>query len=78
MAKTWEELKAMSDEQLIKEHDQVAKHVQVATRYYLDELRHRQYERHTKAMLNYTRQMKWMTLMITAFTIANILLACYK
>ena len=41
-AHKWADLKELSDDELIAEHDAVAEHTAVGTQHYLDELRYRQ------------------------------------
>lgn len=50
MSHTIENLRHLSDEQLIKEHDEKAKHTVVGTQYYVDELERRSRNRSDKAM----------------------------
>lgn len=49
MSYTIAALRAASDEQLIEEHDQHARHTIVGTAYYMDELERRSRERATEA-----------------------------
>ena len=72
MARTWAELKELPDEELIKEHDELAKSTQVGTNYYLAELRHRNLKIYSETMLRYTKQVKLMTIVITVATIINV------
>lgn len=50
MSHTIDKLRHLSDEQLIKEHDEKAKHTVVGTNYYVDELDRRSRDRSDKAM----------------------------
>lgn len=61
MAHTIAELKKLSDAELIRQHDEDAKHTMVGTAYYMDELRYRQQARLTRVML-------WLTIVITVLT----------
>ena len=45
MAHKWADLKKLSDDELIAEHDAVAGYMQIGRIYYLDELRYRQQSR---------------------------------
>jgi hypothetical protein len=49
MGKTWTELKATSDEELVAEHDREAKNTAVGIRYYTEELHHRDVTRSAQA-----------------------------
>ncbi len=61
MAHPIAELKKLSDAELIRQHDEQAKHTVVGTAYYVDELRYRQQARLTRVML-------WLTIVITVLT----------
>ena len=61
MAHTIAGLKRLSEAELIRQHDEQAKHTVAGTRYYLDELRHRQQARLTRVML-------WLTIVVTVLT----------
>lgn len=69
------ELRSISDAELIDIYDQKAKHTDVGTKFYLDELSRRAQDRQTEQMLRYTRSVKRMTWVITVATIINILIA---
>jgi hypothetical protein len=60
-------LRAMSDEQLIQEHDEMARITSPSVDYYLAELRHRDLDRQTHVM-------KRLTWWIALFTLANVVL----
>ncbi len=49
MIRTIEELRSVSDEELIKEHDKKAKNTSVGTQYYVEELDRRSRDRSLKA-----------------------------
>jgi len=70
------ELRAMSDEEIIAAHDKKAVNTEASVSYYLEELARRDQSGKTQAMLTYTRSIKGMTVVITAATIANLLIAC--
>ena len=48
------QLRKLTDEQLIQEHDDKAKNTVVGTQYYMDELDRRSRDRNEKAMLKLT------------------------
>lgn len=50
MSHTINKLRHLSDDQLIKEHDEKAKNTVVGTKYYMEELDRRSRERNEKAM----------------------------
>lgn len=64
-AKTISDLRSLSDEQLIEQHDQLAQNTVVGISYYLEELERRQVERQGRLMIRLT----WV---ITALTAVNV------
>lgn len=64
-AKTIAELQALSDDELVKQHDALAASTSVGTGYYLDELRRREVERQSERMLRLT----WI---VTVLTVVNV------
>jgi hypothetical protein len=60
------QLRTVPTEQLIREHDEMAKMTNVGTDYYLEELARRD-------NAQFARQTWWMTLAILGLTIANTL-----
>lgn len=54
MVYTIEQLRQLSDEQLIQEHDEKAKNTVVGINYYIDELDRRSRDRSEKAMFKLT------------------------
>jgi hypothetical protein len=68
-------LRAMSDDQLIEEFDAMGRGVGLDMPYCLDELARRNSSRQTEAILAYTRQLRTMTILVTLFTLINVLAA---
>jgi hypothetical protein len=60
-------LRAMSDDQLVQVHDEIATNTSGGVDYYLAELRHRDLARQTAVM-------KRLTWCITLLTVANVIL----
>ena len=58
MALRLAELQELSDDEVIKRYDKIAKHTQVGAQYYMDELNRRYQERQTDSMLRFT---KWIS-----------------
>lgn len=52
MIRTIKELRAVSDEELIKEHDKKAENTSIGTQYYIDELDRRSRDRSQNASYN--------------------------
>ncbi len=69
---SWADLQNLSDEQLIAEHDRLAKNTELGTRSYLDELRYRNQARVSTQVERFTRWIFWMTLVVTGTTVINV------
>jgi hypothetical protein len=65
MAKTISELRELSDEQLVEEHDRTATNTVVGISYYLDEIERRRIDRQQQQMLRLT----WV---VTVLTVVNV------
>lgn len=72
MAKTYKQLRAMSDADLITNHDEVSKHTSVGLNYYLEEIYRRSQQRQADLMLRYARFMLIFTIVITVLTLLNV------
>lgn len=76
MAYRLKELREMTDEQLIAEHDDVAQGTaSLGVNYYLDELKRREQNKQTESMLAYTRRMLWLTVFVAICTVVNVVAA---
>ena len=73
-AKTMLELKSLSDEQLIREHDDIAQSTVVGTQHYLDEIRSRESARVAASVQKFTRWIFCLTVVVTVSTLINLLL----
>jgi len=71
-AETLAELRALSDDELVRKHDKVAKNTDVGTNHYLQELWRRDQSRQTEAMRRYTLWIAIMTAVITIATVVNV------
>lgn len=78
MSHSYEQLRNLSDEELIAMHDKHAAHTCVGVSYYLDELARRDSERVNRSMLRCTKWITAMTAVMLLTTIANVIvsLAC--
>ncbi|MEA2573358.1 MAG: hypothetical protein QOH93_656 [Chloroflexia bacterium] len=74
MSETLKDLRALPDEELIRRHDEHAQSTVVGTAHYLRELERRDQDRQTQAMVNLTRWITLMTLIILIATIVNVAL----
>ena len=79
MSYSLSELKNLSDEQLVRGHDDQARGTVVGVNYYLAELRHRDLkrlaegqQRSAEKMEKLTRRITWLTVLIAALTVVNI------
>jgi len=72
MSETLRDLRALSDDDLVKRYDELAKNTVVGTNHYLQELTRRDQNRQTQAMLRYTRWVAIMTGVITIATVVNV------
>jgi hypothetical protein len=68
------ELRAMSDEELVARLDDLARGTQVGTQLYLDELRRRETDRQTAAMLGLTNTIRRLTWVIAVLTVVPTVL----
>jgi hypothetical protein len=75
MAEMLAELRALSDEELIARHDRQAPRTVVGTNHYLVELARRDQDRQTQAMLDLTRSIRTLTLIVTVATGIGVLMA---
>ena len=74
MALSLHDLQNLTDDEVIRKHDEQAKTTVVGTQYFLGELNRRYQERQTNTMLRLTKCITFMTLVVTAATIANVVL----
>jgi hypothetical protein len=63
------ELREMNDEELVTRLDTLAESTQVGTQFYLDELRRRETDRQTEAMLRLTNTLRRLTWAIVVLTV---------
>ena len=75
MSETVEQLRALPDDELVRKHDHQAKSTIVDTRHYLDELNRRYQNRQTDSMLQFTKWITFMTVVVTIATLVNVGLA---
>jgi hypothetical protein len=72
MAVNLKELRAMTDEELVKRHDEDAKSTVTGANYYLDELARRDTQRTAEAVRRGTEWVKYLTMAIAVLTLANV------
>jgi hypothetical protein len=75
MAYTIAELRKLSDEDLIREHDSVATSTVMGLNYYSNELARRAQAHETRTIVDYTRQLTILTWVIAIATVVNLALA---
>ena len=72
------DLQNLTDDELVKRHDEQAETTVVGTQYYQDELNRRSLDRQTKAMLRFTKWIVAMTAVVTLATVVNVTIAGEK
>ncbi|OYU19229.1 MAG: hypothetical protein CFE34_06420 [Rhodobacteraceae bacterium PARR1] len=75
MAETVAELKKLSDEELVRRHDERATSTVVGTAHYLDELRSRENARLSRSVERITKYIFWLTCVMAVATLVQLLLA---
>jgi len=72
IAPKFEQLQQLTDEQVRERYDQATQHTVIGTSFYLDELRHRDYEHIMKATNDLARRIFWLGVMnsVSAFVAA--------
>ncbi|MCZ7673804.1 MAG: hypothetical protein M5U34_45140 [Chloroflexi bacterium] len=73
MAESYEELRKLTKEQLIQKYDSLAKSTQIGLNFLRDEIARRDAEEQTAQMIQVNNQMRNMTIIITVFTIINVI-----
>ena len=74
MIPTYEQLVSLSDQDLVDGYNTAAERTVVGTGFYLDELNRRAQSRQSAAILDLTRQVRNLTVIITILTIINAVL----
>ena len=72
MTESYSELKKLSDEELIRQHDLHAPKTVVGTRHFLDELRSRENGRVSLSVERMTKHIFWLTCMIGVATLVQL------
>jgi hypothetical protein len=75
MVRSIAELKATDEEELIREHDEIALNTVSGTSYYLDELRSRDNAKLAQSMDRFTRKIFWLTVVMAVATLVQLSLA---
>ncbi|WP_438855710.1 hypothetical protein [Agromyces sp. M3QZ16-3] len=78
MSYTIERLRSLSDDELISEHDSMARSTVVGVEYFLEELDRRSRERSTVAANRLARNSFWLSVISTAIAIAALVVAIAK
>ena len=73
IARTWAELKNLSEDELIAEHDDLAGHTDVGLNFYLEELRYRHHARVASKLEGFTKWILLATVVNVAVAIAHSL-----
>ena len=72
MSQSIEELRKLSDDEVIVLHDRVAQNTQVGVQFYLDEINRREQNKQTDLMVKYTEKILWLTIAIGVLTVINV------
>ena len=72
MSQSIEELRKLSDDEVIALHDGVAQNTFVGVQFFLDEINRREQNKQTNLMVKYTEKILWLTLAIGALTVINV------
>ncbi|MFH1367937.1 MAG: hypothetical protein ABII64_02295 [Elusimicrobiota bacterium] len=78
MVETLKELKSMSDEELFKVYDEVAKQTGKSTSFYITEINRRDQEKQTSIMIKCTKWITFMTFIMMIFTILSTIYVLTK
>lgn len=72
MAPSVAELRKLSDSEIEKRYNDLAKSTVVGTAFYLEELHRREADRREAAMIRMTAVMMWLTIAVTVLTVVNV------
>jgi CHASE3 domain sensor protein len=75
MAESLAQLKKMTDEELVEQHDRHAQSTMVGTGHYLAELRSRENERLSASVEKITKYIFWLTCVMAVATLVQLVLA---
>ena len=75
MTESFVELRKLSEEELVRRHDQLAGSTSVGINHYLAELNWRHQDRQTESMLGLTHDISCMTRWIVVMTVVNVFAA---
>jgi len=78
VAETIEELRSLSDDELIRRHDALAGNTVVGTQHYLDELTRRDVVRQGERMEKLTRSINILTIAIAIATFVGVVLTAWS
>jgi hypothetical protein len=73
MPQSIEQLRKLTDDEVIALHDTVAIHTQTGVQFYLDEINRREQNKQTDLMVKFTKQILWLTVFIAALTVINFI-----
>lgn len=77
MSYTIQDLYKLSDKQLIEEHDRLAANTVMGINYFIEELRNREQAKANKAMGKLTKQILFLTVVVTIATLINLYLFAF-
>ena len=72
MAESLAELRALSDDEVVRKYDDQSSRTVVGLNYWMDELNRRYQQRQTDSMLRLTKWITSMTVIVTVATLVNV------
>lgn len=72
MAYTIAELRALSEADLVREHDRIAQTTVLGLNYFRDELNRREQDKQTRIMVRLTWVITWLTALILVLTVLSL------
>ena len=77
LATSYEQLRKMTVEELVKDYDLIAQQTRLGLSFYRNEIARRDGEEQTRQMIDMTRQIRTLTLWIAGLTVVNLLMVAY-
>ncbi|HRB20105.1 MAG TPA: hypothetical protein PLB54_00110 [Nitrosomonas sp.] len=72
MSQSIEQLRKLTDDEVIALHDIIATRTDVGVQFYLDEINRREQNKQTELMVKFTKQILRLTIIITVLTVINL------
>lgn len=72
MSQSIEQLRKLTDDEVIALHDRAANNTDVGVQFFLDEINRREQNKQTELMVKFTKQILRLTIIITILTVINV------